>query len=132
MTKAARGPADPLEREIEAALDPARFVGDARACHNHLVSACSRLCGHEVAASGRSFARDALATLTPVLTKTTARRPPPAHLLRTALYGYAFNPLRRASTMGPTTAGALAWLQRDSLPLQQLQDPQLTRRTLDA
>jgi hypothetical protein len=31
VTGMARGPADPLEREIEAALDPGRFVGD-RAC----------------------------------------------------------------------------------------------------
>jgi len=84
-----------------------------------------------LAAHSRASMADALATLTPVLTKTTARRPPAA-LLRKALYAHALNPQHRASPPDAATASALAWLERASLPLTRLQDPQVTRRALDA
>ncbi len=74
---------------------------------------------------------DALATMTPELTKATARRPP-ARTLRAALYGHAFNLHRRGGFPDPAAIKALAWLQRASLPIQQLQDPRVIRRALDA
>jgi hypothetical protein len=43
-----------------------------------------------VAAHTRAGIADALATITPVLIADAARRPP-ASVLRTALYGWAFN-----------------------------------------
>jgi hypothetical protein len=32
MTEISGGSADPVEREIETAIYPGRFIGDARAC----------------------------------------------------------------------------------------------------
>src|SRR5215470_14890986 len=74
---------------------------------------------------------DALATLTPALTKPTARRPP-AHSLRAALYGHAFSPQRRSGAVDPAAAKALAWLRRASLPIQHLGDSRVLRQALDA
>jgi len=73
---------------------------------------------------------EALATVTPLLTKTTSRRPP-ARMLRATLYGYAFSPPRRSRAPEPATASALAWLERNSLPVSCLSDPQVIRAALD-
>ena len=83
-----------------------------------------------LAAHSRASMADALATVTPLLTKTTSRRPP-ARVLRAALYGYAFSPPRRSRAPGPATASALAWLERKSLPVSHLSDPQVIRAALD-
>jgi hypothetical protein len=56
---------------------------------------------------------EALATLTPALTRPTARRPP-ARSLRAALYRHAFNPHQQNITVDPATASALAWLEAPS------------------
>lgn len=74
---------------------------------------------------------DALATVTAVLTGTTAHRRV-ARSLRAALYRHAFNPHRRNATADPATANALAWLERASLPIQCLADPHVTQEALDA
>jgi integrase len=84
-----------------------------------------------LAPHSRASMAEALATVTPALTRATAWRPL-ARTLRTALYGHAFNPHRRAAAMDPAAARALAWLQRASLPVQQLGDPQVIRAALDA
>jgi integrase len=85
-----------------------------------------------LAAHSRASMAEALATVTPVLTKTTPLRPP-AHTLRAALYRHAFNLQRRGGgTLDPAAAVALAWLERTSLPVQHLSDPQVTRAALDA
>ena len=55
----------------------------------------------------RAGIADALATITPALITPGRRRPPPA-VLRTALYGHAFNPARASTDPGPS-ATALAW-----------------------
>jgi integrase len=53
-------------------------------------------------------------------------------MLRAALYGYAFNPQqRRSRAPDPGTASALAWLERASLPVSRLSDPQVIRAALD-
>jgi hypothetical protein len=85
----------------------------------------------QLAAHSRASMAEALATVTPALTMTTADRPPAA-ALREALYGHAFNPQRRTSPPGPATAAALAWLAHASLPVTCLQDPRVTRQALDA
>jgi hypothetical protein len=84
-----------------------------------------------LAPHSRASMAEALATLTPVLTRPAARRPS-VRALRAALYEHAFNPHRRNDILEPGTANALAWLERASLPIQQLQDPRVIRRALDA
>jgi hypothetical protein len=84
-----------------------------------------------LAPHSRASVAEALATLTPVLTRATTHRPP-ARSLRAALYRHAFNPHQRNTTMDPATASALAWLERASLRLQDLHDPRVIRRALEA
>ena len=83
-----------------------------------------------LAAHSRASMAEALATVTPLLTKTTSRRPP-ARTLRAALYGYALSPPRRSRAPEPATASALAWLERNSLPVSYLSDPQVIGAALD-
>jgi integrase len=83
-----------------------------------------------LAPHARARVADALATVTPLLTRDTGRRPP-AQMLRTALYGHAFNPPLRSRAPDPGTARALAWLERASLPVSQLSDPRIIRASLD-
>lgn len=83
-----------------------------------------------LAPHSRASLADALATITPLLTRETGRRPP-AGVLRAVLYGYAFNMRRRASVPGPDMASALAWVERTSLPLSQPGDPRAIRAALD-
>jgi integrase len=84
-----------------------------------------------LAPHSRASVAEALATLTPVLTRATTHRPP-ARSLRAALYRHAFNPHQRNTIMDPATASALAWLERASLHLQDLHDPRVIRRALEA
>lgn len=84
-----------------------------------------------LAAHSRASTADALATITPRLTRTTKCKPP-TRTLRTALYGYAFNPQRRSRRPPPAAAKAVSWLERNSLPVSQLNDPQVIRAALDA
>ena len=81
-----------------------------------------------LAPHSRASLADALATVTPLLTRETGRRPPD-RTLRAALYGHAFNPSRRSRN--PVTASAPAWLARASLPVSQLSDPHIIRAALD-
>jgi hypothetical protein len=83
-----------------------------------------------LAPHSRASLADALATVTPLLTRETSRTPPPGRL-RAALYCYAFNPPRRSCPPDPGTASALAWVERTSLPVSQLSDPRIIRAALD-
>ena len=83
-----------------------------------------------LAPHSRASLAEALATVTPLLTRDVSRRPPAA-ILRAALYGHAFNARRRCGAPGPDTASALAWVERASLPLSQLCDPRVIRAALD-
>jgi integrase len=83
-----------------------------------------------LAPHSRASLADALATVTPLLTRETGRRPP-AQTLRAALYGHAFNPPLRSRAPDPGTASALAWLERASLPVSWLSDPHIVRAALD-
>ena len=83
-----------------------------------------------LAPHSRASLADAPATVTPQLTRETGRRPP-AEILRAALYGHAFNARRRSGAPDPSTASALAWAARASLPVSQLADPRVIRAALD-
>ena len=82
-----------------------------------------------LAAHSRASLADALATVTPALTRTAAEQPPAA-ALRTALYQHAFNPARPAADAA--TARVLDWVQQASLPVARLADPVVLRQALDA
>ncbi|MGH3259082.1 MAG: hypothetical protein ACRDOU_27415 [Streptosporangiaceae bacterium] len=47
------------------------------------------------------------------------------------MYGYAFNTQRRSRTPDPVIVSTLAWLERASLPVSQLNDPRVIRAALD-
>jgi integrase len=83
-----------------------------------------------LAPHSRASLADALATVTPLLTRETGCRPPDG-TLRAALYGYAFNVPRRSRAPDPVTVSTLAWLERVSLPVSQLSDPRVIRAALD-
>jgi len=83
-----------------------------------------------LAAHSRASVAEALATVTPALTRAAPVRPPAAQL-RAALYQHAFNPARTA-TADPATTRVLAWAEQASLPVARLADPLVLRRALDA
>ena len=84
-----------------------------------------------LAPHSRASLADALATVTPALTRPVAARQA-ACTLRTALYRHAFNSRRTAARTDPAAAGTIAWLGRASLPVTQLGDPRTMRAALDA
>jgi len=84
----------------------------------------------DLAPHSRAGIADALATITPALTRPATRQPP-QQLRRAALYQHAFNPARTTPPT-PDLARALAWLHRASLPLACLSDPAVVRQALHA
>ncbi|MFE7167177.1 tyrosine recombinase XerC [Streptomyces sp. NPDC057616] len=82
-------------------------------------------------AKSRRNDADALATITPALVKSTAGQPSP-RLLRTALYGWAYNKSRWDEEHPDDVVNALRWLEKNSLPVSALEDPATLRRALDA
>ncbi len=85
----------------------------------------------ELAAHSRSSLADALATITPALTRQDARRQPDPRVLRAVLYRHAFNPARPAPT-GSEEEQILDRTRRASLPVTQLAQPPVLRTALDA
>jgi hypothetical protein len=82
-----------------------------------------------LATHSRASLADALATVTPALTRAAAGRPPAA-ALRAALYQHAFNPARPAADAA--TARVLDWVRQASLPVARLADAVVLRQALDA
>jgi hypothetical protein len=82
-----------------------------------------------LSAHSRASVADALATITPALTRSAPGRPPAA-VLRGALYACASNPAR-AAAKNPAAEAALAWAERASVPVARLADPALLRAALD-
>jgi integrase len=84
-----------------------------------------------LAAHSRASVADALATVTPVLTRPGARDRPGPRELRTVLYQHAFSPARPA---GPGSAAAqiLGWAKQASLPVGCLSEPAVLRTALEA
>ncbi|MFJ7944692.1 hypothetical protein ACIQ6K_13750 [Streptomyces sp. NPDC096354] len=74
---------------------------------------------------------DALATITPVLVKSTLGKPESA-LLRRALYGWAYNRNRWEEEPPEDVARALQWMAKNSVPVSALEDAATVRLTLDA
>jgi len=72
-----------------------------------------------LAAHSRASVADALATVTPALTRPGARDRPDPRELRTALYQHAFNPARPPGPGSPA-AQILDWAQQASLPVGRL------------
>jgi integrase len=85
----------------------------------------------DLAPRSRASLADALATITPALTRPAAR-PPAQPLVRAALYQHAFHPGQHTPPPDPGTAQALAWLHRRSLPLASVNDPRIPRAALTA
>jgi hypothetical protein len=84
-----------------------------------------------LAAHSRASLADALATVTPALTRPDARGRPDPRQLRTALYQHAFNPAHPAGTGSPA-AQILDWAQQASLPVDCLSEPAVLRAALEA
>jgi integrase len=84
-----------------------------------------------LAAHSRASLAEALATVTPAITRP-ARRQPSARTVRAALYRHAFNPRHQYDVLDCAAADALAWLERSSLPVPDLSNLQVTRQALDA
>ena len=74
---------------------------------------------------------ESLATITPVFL-TTDRGAPDALALRSALYGWAFNKVRRESgQMTEETTRILKWVEENTYSVGDLTDAALIRKTLD-
>ena len=84
----------------------------------------------EVAPNSRRAIADALATATPALLTTKRGAPKPAHL-RKALYGWAFNTKLREAGLPADLAPAIRWVERNTVPLTDLADPDVLRRVLN-
>jgi len=82
-------------------------------------------------AHSRASLAEALATVTPALTRPGARNRPDQHELRTVLYKHAFNPARPADPGSPA-AQILDWARQASLPVGCLSDPAVLRTALEA
>ena len=82
-------------------------------------------------AHSRASMAEALATVTPVLTRPGGPDRPGPRELRTALYQHAFNPGRPAEP-GSAAAQILDWAQRASLPVGCLSEPAVLRAALEA
>jgi len=110
--------------------EPSSWAGPGTAAvtwHEHAVAYAAMKWPH-AAAHTRAGIADALATITPALVTSAAGRPPAA-VLRAALYAHAYNPPRSCPAPGTEAARALAWAERHSLPLADLQDPRVTLDT---
>jgi integrase len=84
-----------------------------------------------LAAHSRASVADALATVTPALTRPDARRRPDPREMRTVLYQHAFNPVRPAEP-GSLAEQILDWAQQASLPVDSLSEPAVLRTALEA
>jgi len=84
-----------------------------------------------LAAHSRASVAEALATVTPALSRPDARSRPDPRELRAALYQHAFNPTRPARPGSPA-AQVLDWAQQASLPIGCLSEPTVLRTALEA
>lgn len=84
----------------------------------------------EMSPNSRRSIADSLATATTALLATKRGAPKPAQL-RKALYGWAFNTKRREAGLPAGLAPAIAWIERNTVPLADLDDPDTLRRVLN-
>jgi integrase len=83
-----------------------------------------------LAAKSRDSTTDALATVTPVLTKDEPGRPD-AETLRRTLRKFALLPEDRRTEPDAEMSAALRWLERASLPVRALEDASTVHAALD-
>ena len=85
-----------------------------------------------LAPKSRAALADSLATVTAALTTTDRGRPDPK-TLRGALANWAFNTNARAAGKPKDEyAPAIAWIERNSIPIDKLAEASITRAALDA
>lgn len=85
-----------------------------------------------LAPSSRRSIADVLATITPALLPLSRDRPQQGQL-RAALYQWSFNTARRkAGPPDPALVPVVRWVDRNSLPLNTVEDPVALRQVLDA
>ncbi len=86
---------------------------------------------HEVAPNSRRSIADTLATATTAMLTTRRGAPEPGQF-REALYGWAFNTRLRESGLPPARlTAAVSWIEKNTLPLADLSDPDVLRRVLN-
>lgn len=83
------------------------------------------------AAKSRRSIVEALTSLTAIMVKPVRGRPAD-RVLREALYLYAFNPRRWQDQASPEHGAALAWVERASLPVVELDSLPTVRNVLDS
>ena len=83
------------------------------------------------AAKSRAGNADALATATSAML-ASERGKPGENVLRKALTGWAFNKGRRDSHKPLEIAGALKWIESNTVPVSRLDDLEMVRAVLDA
>jgi hypothetical protein len=84
----------------------------------------------EVSPNSRRAIADALATAIPALLTTRKGAPMPADL-RKALYGWAFNSKLREAGLPAHLAPVISWVERNTVPIADLEDPDALRRVLN-
>ncbi|MFF0378974.1 tyrosine-type recombinase/integrase [Actinoplanes missouriensis] len=84
-----------------------------------------------LAAKSRRGTVEALTDVTIMLSAKSRRGRPSDAVLREALYRYALNPMRWEDDVPETHATALAWLERASMQITELETTATVRRVLD-
>jgi integrase len=95
------------------------------------VRECMQAKWPRLAAKSRRGTVEALTHVTLLMTTGAKRGRPADAALREALYAYALNPRRWSEEPSDTHATALAWLERESLPVMELDTTATVRRVLD-
>jgi integrase len=118
--------------DVETGLPVSQLVADRDRQVSWYEFACSYvdMKWDEVAPNSRRAIADALATATQALVTTKPGAPPPEDLRR-ALYTWAFNSQRRAAEPPADLAKAVRWLERNTVPVTSLADPDVLRRVLN-
>jgi integrase len=119
--------------DCETGVPVAELVAeqDERSWYQHAVDYVDRK-WDTAAGNSRSSIAETLANVTPALLSGD-RGQPDNDTLRKALYGWAFNKQRRITQQPPREiAGALRWVERNTVPLSALADHHLVLDALDA
>lgn len=115
---------------------PLSMVGQDHEDQDHEVSWYEFACAYvdmkwpEVSPNSRRSIADSLATATSALLSSQRGAPQPDHL-RKALYGWAFNVKQRELTPSSTLSKTITWIERNTVPLADLAEPDTLRRVLN-
>jgi integrase len=118
--------------DIPTGLPVSQLAGDRERQVSWYEFACSYvdMKWDEAAPNSRRAIADALATATQALLTPRPGAPPPEQLRR-ALYAWAFNSQRRTAEPPTELAKAAHWLERNTVPVTSLADPDILRRVLN-